>query len=205
MTTSRYAALALWRLGVTQAAEILRANLEHPAQNVRTEAATAIAEMGGSEGIHVLEARLQNPGAFRMDVLHALGKIDHPRASELLEREMNTGDLRGRLLAARYLTAKGKSAGRKFLLETVRTGELDYVYIAAMHLAALRDREAVPILEQIYENVDREKRLAAAAALAAMGSGEGYRDLVKSLRYDQWSQRAVAAAMLLIIPPPPEM
>jgi hypothetical protein len=37
-----------------------------------------------------------------------------------------------------------------------------------------------------------------------MGNEDGYRDVVKSLQYDQWSQRAVAAAMLLIIPPPPE-
>jgi len=202
MTTPRYAALAIWRLGDTQGKEILEAYLEHPAQSVRVEAATALAEMGNADGIRALETRLQNPGMFRITVLEALGRLDTSRATELLEREMNVGEMRGRLLAASYLAERGDPGARRFLVEAVQNDEIDYAYLAAMYLARIRDRRSVPILEQMYQNVDIEKRLAASAALAAMGSEVGYRDLVEGLRDEVWAYRAIAGAMLLIIEPP---
>jgi HEAT repeat protein len=199
MTTPQYAAAALWKMGDAEARRILSEHLVHPAQSVRVQAAIAFAEMGDATGIRVLESRLQNPGAFRIPVLDALSHLDHPRAAELLEREMNVGDMRGRLLAALYLAERRSAAARKFLLNTARGSDLNNAYSATIHLARLDDGNAIPLLEVLSFQVDPEQRLAAAAALAWMGSRFGYEELIRTLESEEWSYRAIAAAMLLML------
>jgi len=204
MTTPQYAAFALWRLGEPEGGRILTELLVHPAQSVRVQSAIALAEMGDATGIRVLETRLQNPGAFRIPVLNALSNLEHPRAAQLLEREMNVGDLRGRLLAALYLAERGDLSARRFLLRTAQSSNPNDAYPAAMYLARLRDRAAVPVLEFHLQRVDLEQRLAADAALVAMGSRAGYRDLTEQLDDERWPFRAIAAAMLLLFEQPSE-
>lgn len=199
LTTPQYAALALWRMGDREAGAMLKELLVHPAQSVRVQSAIALAEMGDATGIRVLESRLQNPGAFRIPVLDALSHLDHPRAAQLLEREMNVGDMRGRLLAAVYLAEKGDPSGRKVLLKTAQSSDVDEAYQAAIQLARLNDPTAARFLEGLYDRVDMEKRLAAAAALAWLGSEVGYQDLVATLSDQQWAYRAIAATMLFLL------
>lgn len=198
MTTPQYAAAALWRMGDIQGASILNDLLTHPAQSVRVQSALALAEMGDATGIRVLETRLQNPGAFRIPVLEALSYLDHPRAAQLLEREMNVGDMRGRLLAALYLAEKGNVSARRFLWKTAESSNPEDAYTAAMHLARLRDRTVARVLESLVDQVDVEKRIAAAGALAWLRSEAGYQELVATLEHEQWSYRAVAATLLLL-------
>jgi HEAT repeat protein len=170
----RYAALlSLGELGAGEAVDAILARLGDGEPLVREAAAIALGQLGESGGARAwsaLERALaSDEPEVRFQAVASLAELDAARAASLVVGLLDDGDAKVRAQAA---AALGDAGDRRHADRIARLLDEpgDVRHEAAMALARLGDRRAMPTLTAALTTADRA--LDAATALAALGLGD---------------------------------
>jgi len=170
----RYAAiLSLGELGAGEAVDALVARLGDGEPLVREAAAIALGQLGeagGARAWSALERALSSDEPeVRFQAVASLAEIDATRAAPLVVGLLDDGDAKVR---AQVAAALGDAGERRHAdrLARLLDDTVDVRHEAALALARLGDRRALPSLVAALGIADRA--FDAATALAALGIGE---------------------------------
>ena len=170
----RYAAiLSLGELGAGEAVDALVARLGDGEPLVREAAAIALGQLGeagGARAWSALERALSSDEPeVRFQAVASLAEIDATRAAPLVVGLLDDGDAKVRAQAAAALGDAGERRHADRLARLL-DDTVDVRHEAALALARLGDRRALPSLVAALGTADRA--FDAATALAALGIGE---------------------------------
>ena len=170
----RYAALlSLGELAAGAAVDAIAGRLGDGEPLVREAAAIALGQLGAGGGARAwsaLQAALAaDEPEVRFQAVASLAEIDAARAAPLVVALLDDGDAKVRAQAAAALGDSGERRHADRIARLLDDSD-DTRHEAALALARLGDRRAVPTLVSALAVVDRA--LDAATALAALGIGD---------------------------------
>jgi HEAT repeat protein len=171
----RYAALlSLGELAAVSAVDALIAHLDDEEPLCREAAAIALGQLGPDGGARAWDAlreslASENPPELRFQAIASLAEIDAARAAPLVVASLDDEDAKVRAQAAAALGDAGDAAHADRIARHL-DDEDDVRHEAALALARLRDRRALPHLVAALGQQDRA--FDAATALASLGIGD---------------------------------
>lgn len=166
---------------------------------VRERAAKSLLQLEDVDAVPALARALDDPATnVRLSVIRAIGEYGLPVSAKYLLKKLDDPEADVAFQAASVLATRfqeGKAS--HFLREFMKYAPDGYQVKIIEGLAALRDEQAVPFLDDSLQHPDVEVRTSAAEGLGKIGNPAILARLIDVLSYDPAPSVRAAAALAL--------
>ncbi|MBP5977835.1 HEAT repeat domain-containing protein, partial [Brasilonema sp. CT11] len=182
----------------SQMCQKLEETLNHWDSDVRSNAASALGEIGSSQAVDALIAALNHSDSdVRGNAAYALGEIGNSQAVDaLIAAALNDSELQVRLYAAYALGAIGNSEAVDALIAALNHSDSDVRGNAADALGEIGSSQAVDALIAALNDSELDVRIKAADALGKISNSQAVDALSDALNASDGSGRSHAGPAL---------